>query len=165
MTATSDWWCSPPEVAGPLEQFFNGPVGCDPCSNPRSIIRARVAYTHGGLVLPWARTSYENPPYSAAGAWTDKAISEMKSGTVRELVRLTMASTSTAWWQRQCLVPRRNPRLIFTKRLKFIDPFAEDAGETRQGSRFEPVLTYFGPRVTEFEREFKSIAMWMGWGR
>ncbi len=89
----------------------------------------------------------------------------MRCGRVRELVRLTMASTSALWWRRQCLVPRRNPRLIFTKRLQFIDPFAEGDGEVRAGSRFEPVLSYFGPRVRQFERCFRAITMWVSWGR
>jgi hypothetical protein len=163
--STSDAWCSPPEIADPLEEFFQGPVDVDPCSNSRSIIRARMAYAVFGLVRPWGRTTYENNPYSETGAWTEKAIAEMRCGNVRELVRLTMASTSSQWWRRQCLVPRRNPRLLFTKRLKFIDPFAADDGEIRAGSRFEPVLTYFGPRAARFDRCFRGITMWSTWGR
>jgi hypothetical protein len=163
--STSDCWCSPPEVADPLEEFFGGPVDVDPCSNSRSIIRARTAYTVFGLVRPWGKSTYENPPYSDGGAWTEKALSEMRCGNVTELVRLTMASTSSLWWRRQCLVAERNPRLLFAKRLKFIDPFAVLDGKTRQGCHFEPVLSYFGPRPKRFTHCFRSITMWSSWGR
>jgi hypothetical protein len=84
---------------------------------------------------------------------------------VKELVRLTLVSTAALWWRRQCLVPRRNPRLLFTKRLSFLDPFAEDAGMKREGARFDTVLTYFGPRVTAFEAAFRHLTRWMTWGR
>lgn len=161
----SDSWCSAPEVTEPLEQFFGGPVDTDPCSNDRSIVKALVKYTYGGLHRPWGATTYENPPYSKTGTWTECAISQMRIGNVRELVRLTMVSTSTVWWQRQCLKPRRNPRLLFTKRLSFLDPFAEDAGMKREGARFDTVLTYFGPRATAFEAAFRHLTRWMSWGR
>lgn len=35
----------------------------------------------------------------------------------------------------------------------------------RQSCRFEPALTYFGPRVKEFERTFGHLARWSTWGR
>lgn len=161
----SDSWCSPPEVTEPLAEFFVGAVDCDPCSNAQAIVLAKVSYTFGGLHLPWGETSYENPPYSVTGAWTDKGISEMRLGRVRELVRLTMVSTSSGWWSRQCLVPRRNPRLLFTKRLQFLNPDGSDAGARRESARFDTVLTYFGPRVVEFERRFRHLTRWMAWGR
>ena len=78
--STSDSWCSPPEIADPLEEFYEGPVDVDPCSNDRSVIRARVAYTSGGLIRPWClppnrnpkHTGYQNDPYSQAEVWTYK---------------------------------------------------------------------------------------------
>jgi DNA N-6-adenine-methyltransferase (Dam) len=161
----SDAWCSAEEVTVPLEQFFGGPVHTDPCSNEFSIVRARVKYTYGGLHRPWGETTYENPPYSKTKVWTDCAINEMRIGNVRELVRLTMVSTSTVWWRRQCLVPRRNPRLLFTRRLKFYDPFAKTTKVTKMGARFDTVLTYYGPRVTAFEAAFRHLTRWMSWGR
>lgn len=164
-TGNMDSWCSPPEVSGPLEEFFDGPVRCDPCSNDRSIIKAIVRYTYGGLHRPWGETSYENPPYSKLGAWTDRGICELRNSNVRELVRLTPVATSTIWWRRQCYEPRRNPRLLFTRRLSFLDPDSPEAGMRRMGARFDTVITYFGPRVTRFERHFRHLTRWMSWGR
>lgn len=190
-TMDSDSWCSPRSVADPLYDFFDGPVGTDPCSNPNSIIRARRAFHAGGLHLPWTRpkdppTAYRNNPYSDTLSWICKAIREMKKREqpLEEEVGLVMVATSTKWWRHMCgvepvlvqpdwdrkldrnythtgkmreLVPR-NPRLLFTGRLKFI-------GDTDQGARFDTVLTYYGPRVTLFDRTFKHLTKWSTWGR
>ena len=163
--ASSDFYCSPKIVTEPLAEFFGGPVAVDPCSNDRSMVLAHQAYTFGGLHRPWGRTSYENPPYSKSGIWTNKAIFELDSGRVEELVRLTMVATSTAWWAKQCLTPKRNPRLLFTKRLFFIDPFSETPQQTKTNARFDTVITYYGPRVRAFEKAFAHVTRWMQWGR
>ena len=111
-----DSCCTPPDITDRLMEFFAGPVDVDPCSNPTSIVQARLKYEEHGLILPWRirrpSTAYENPPYSAAEAWTTKAIAEMECGNVSELVRLTMMCTSTQWWAMQCYKPKRNPRIL-----------------------------------------------------
>jgi hypothetical protein len=169
--STSDGWCSPPEIAGPLADHFAGPVDVDPCSNERSIIQARMSLRSGGLVLPWRlekpvdRTGYQNDPYSKSEAWTHKMVAELAAGNVREHVRLCMMSTSTAWWSDMCLLPKRNPRVLALKRIAFLDPDAATAGEKRMGCRFEPALVYFGPRAARFTRTFAHLTRWATWGR
>lgn len=177
MTST-DTWCSPRVVGDGLVDFFHGPVDCDPCSNERSIIQARNAYTIGGLVKSWMETDYENPPYSTTDIWTIKGINEIRLGNVSELVRLVMVSTSTVWWRHQCgtepiILPgrkehyARNPRLLFTKRLKFIgDAASSDAKLTKKhGARFDTVLVYYGRRVSAFDKAFARITKWSTYGR
>ena len=169
----SDCWCSPPEIATPLVDLFGGPVGMDPCSNERSIIQAFVALTHGGLVLPWCtdgvpRTAYENFPYSQGQVWTDKALHELATGNVAELVRLSMMATSSQWWADACLKAERNPRILGLKRLKFISPAPESrraGGARRMTCRFEPALMYFGPRPEVFTKTFAHLTRWSTWGR
>lgn len=171
--STSDSWCSPPEIADPLEEFYDGPVDVDPCSNDRSIIRARVAYTTGGLILPWClpprmkprHTGYENYPYSMGDAWTRKMLAELRVGNIREHIRLSMFACSTKWWAAQCTEPRRNPRILALKRISFLDPRADKRGQKRQGCHFEPALTYFGPRPERFTRVFAHLTRWTTWGR
>lgn len=166
--ATSDWWCSPPEIADPLEEFYEGPVGIDPCSNERSIIRTTLALTCGGLIRSWRtpqRTGYQNDPYSQADAWTEKMLSELASGYLREHIRLSMFSCSSKWWARQCTVPKRNPRILALKRIAFLDPFASEAGMRRMSCRFEPALAYFGPRPERFTKVFAHLTRWTTWGR
>jgi hypothetical protein len=174
--STSDSWCSPPEIANPLEEFFRGPVDVDPCSNEHSIIKAYRAYRQGGLVLPWKRepsrgtpqprgTVYENNPYSQGDLWTAKAIAEMACGNVLELVRLGMFQTSCQWWADMCNLPRRNPRILGLKRIAFLSPFLSFGEPTANTCRFEPALVYFGPRTALFTRTFAHLTMWSTWGR
>lgn len=159
-TMSTDEWCSPPEVALPLYDFW-GFADLDPCSNDRSVIRAKRRYTEHGLTLAWDPNTYANWPYSQNAAWATKARQELRIGNVRELVVLCMYAASTQWWQDLMMKPRRNPRVIATKRLKFLGP----DGKPVDSSRFEPALLYYGPRSIAFDREFKSITMWSTWGR
>lgn len=168
----SDWWCSPPVIADAVWEFFGGPADVDPCSNPRSIIKALLTYTTGGLVLPWCRpvrpkrTCYENPPYSKLLPWTNKLLRELRVGNVVEHIRLTMFAPSSAWWANMCCQPRRNPRILALRRLSFIDPEAPTGGrETRYPCRFDPALVYFGPRTERFTRTFAHVTRWTTWGR
>lgn len=172
--SSSDSYCTPPEVAEPLFEFFGGPVDLDPCSNPYSIIRAHRAYTAGGLHLPWggfkiprvgvAKTAYENNPYSKSTIWTRKGIEEMKAHRVLELVRLVMVSTSTAWWKSAMEDAPRNPRLHFTKRLAFLLPRRHNR-DVEGGARFDSVLMYYGQRHARFDKCFGHLAQWTRWGR
>ncbi len=157
---TSDEWCTPPEIADPLFEFW-GQADGDPCSNDRSVVRARQRYTFGGLHRPWWKKTYQNHPYSKNEPWADKAVHEMRVGNVHELVVLCMTATSTVWWQTFMLKPRRNPRVILTKRLKFLGP----DGVPVDSSRFEPALIYYGKNPKKFDRHFKHVAMWSTWGR
>lgn len=167
-TMSTDEWCSPLEVAVPLFHFW-GYADVDPCSNDRSVIRAHHRYTWGGLTLPWGSgalpglgdQAYANWPYSQNAPWASKARQEMRIGNVAELVVLCMYAASTQWWQDLMLKPRRNPRVLATKRLKFLGPDSKPV----DSSRFEPALIYYGKRVAAFDREFKSITMWSTWGR
>lgn len=160
----TDHWCSPRSIRDGLLQLFGGPVGCDPCSNERSIIQAEMVMTWGGLHLPWAkprsrnRTAYMNNPYSSNLPWIKKSNHELTSERLDELVTLMMVAPSTDWWQKKTACKRFNPRLIFTPRLKFI-------GDQKHGARFDTVLAYFGTRVRSFEREFKHVTRWVAWGR
>lgn len=156
----SDGWCSPRDVTEPMAEFFGGRADCDPCSNARSIVKAVTAYTENGLVFPWMRKTYENPPFSKTDAWTWKALHEMTVGNVLELIRLTPVSTATVWWAAMAAF-KRNPRFLFTKRLKF----RGDTATQKFGARFDTVLTYFGPRVRQFEKAFAHLERWKAWGR
>jgi DNA N-6-adenine-methyltransferase (Dam) len=157
---TSDEWCSPPDITVPLYEFW-GVADGDPCSNPRSIVRARQKLTSGGLVHHWWKSTYANWPYSQNDPWSEKAIAEMKAHRVAELVVLCMTATSTRWWRRLMTASQRNPRVVCTKRLPFIGP----SGKPEDSSRFEPALLYYGRHTKKFDRMFRHVAMWSTWGR
>lgn len=143
----SDEWCTPPDYAACLRTFYQhrkGRVGLDPCSNDRSVIWADRRYTCAGHVLPWdADSIFENNPYSAMDAWTDKGMIELAQphlGKLKELVTLVPCSPSTGWWERAVagvVVDRQRyqPLIVFTKRLAFIG----DDGTLKDGARFDSV--------------------------
>jgi len=163
MAMDSDTWCTSSVIADPLSDFFGGPVGCDPCTNENSIVRAHRKLTFGGLSFPWTNhkgkpdSVYKNNPYSNTDPWIAKALREIKIGNVTELVGLVMVATSTGWHARLSRSPR-NPRFLFTKRLKFI-------GDQKFGARFDTLLYYIGRRTTAFDKAFKHVTRWTSWGR
>jgi hypothetical protein len=159
---SSDSLCTPPEIIDRVYELFDGVIDCDPCSNEHSIVRATAIYTWGGLVRPWKRRTWENHPYSINDPCIDKACHEMRIGNVRELVILCMTATSTRWWHRAMTVPRRNPRVICTKRIKFLGP---DGIPLESGARFDTSLIYYGSKPKKFDRLFAHVAMWTTWGR
>lgn len=72
-TALSVDWCTEDRICDDLVEVFQGPVDCDPCSNPHSHVKARVAFTletgNDGLVDEWpGKTTFENPPFGK-GWW------------------------------------------------------------------------------------------------
>ncbi len=159
---SSDSLCTPPEVLDPMYELMGGPVDCDPCSNEHSIVKAKVAYTWGGLIRPWGDKTYENQPYSTNEPWIDKSLHEMKVGNVSELLILCMTATSTIWWQKAMLRPRRNPRVICTKRIAFLGP---NGKPLKSGARFDTSLIYYGKRQQKFDRLYAHLARWTTWGR
>lgn len=158
----SDSLCTPPSIYEPLLDLWNGRIDCDPCSNEHSLIPATEIYTYGGLHRPWGEHTYENHPYSTNEPWIDKAIAEMKIGRVRELVILCMTATSTMWWRKAMLVPKRNPRVICTRRIAFYGP---NGKPLKSGARFDTSLIYYGAREKAFDKKFQHVARWSTRGR
>ncbi len=171
-----DHFCTPKVVDDCLFDFFNGPVGLDPCSNSRSIIRSKKRYTAGGLHLPWERTNFENNPYSKMLRWVQKGSRELVLGGAQELVTLWPVATSTKWWKQatgcEPIDPEveggkeiwsPNPTLIFAKRIAFIGL----SGKPEDGARHDPVFFYYGPekRHRAFLRAFNSLINWSTRGR
>lgn len=169
----TDSWCTPPEITVPLhDTLYQGPATVDPFSNERSLVKALRSYFTGGFTLPWwlvekeePGNDFENPPYSKMTAATAKLLVELKSGRVVQHVRLVPAMTSSRWWARQCLDSKRNPRVMFTKRISFLDPFNPDPNKRRQTCRHEPALVYYGSKPALFDKAFKHLNRWSTWGR
>lgn len=159
----SDGWCSPTDVIVPLREFYGGKIGFDPCSNANSIVDAAIEYTWGAYHRRWHDKGYENPPFSRTDAFTKRCLHELEVDHVEEHVRLTMVATSTQWWRLMCNFKKRNPRLIFTPRLKFMS--GKKGKKKDEGARFDTVLAYYGRRTQAFDKAFKHITSWSAWGR
>ena len=93
-------------------------VDLDPCSNPRSTVRARQTYSlesgRDGLALPWIGSVYCNPPYSDIYPWALKA----EEQTVNACAFLVNVDSSTSWWKR--LQAHLQHVLLFSKRIQFV---------------------------------------------
>jgi hypothetical protein len=112
-----DSWCTPPWLTELLPL-----VDIDPCSNPRSTVRARRTYdaTRGedGLALPWFGMVFINPPYSSVMPWVMKMQREYQR--VTSAAFLVNADPSTKWWHTlSAVLPRR---FDFNRRIQFSPP-------------------------------------------
>lgn len=93
----SDSYCTPLWLAlrMPHRDF-------DPCSNPRSHIRADWSFSLekglDGLKMPWRGTGFQNWPYSSPLPWAQKSIHEMTIGNCTDLIVLAKLDPSPAWW-------------------------------------------------------------------
>lgn len=100
----SDATCTPSWLAELLyEARGKRPFDLDPCSNPRSHIRALWSYSLekklDGLRLPWRGEVFKNNPFSAPMDWQNKAHHELSIGRCTELVELCKMDPGTKWWK------------------------------------------------------------------
>lgn len=93
----SDSYCTPPWLTQLLPRR-----DLDPCSNPRSTVNAKRAYSLDkgldGLRLPWNGTVYENWPYSNPLPWAEKTIHELAVGNCTDAIVLIKLDSSTRWF-------------------------------------------------------------------
>lgn len=161
-----------------LRQFagYQG-VGLDPCSNPRSIVRAAVEW-HGPLSSPCAKCAactphpreactdsdglqmswegyglaYVNNPYTTAGhrAWGLKMNYEAAEGV--EIICLTQAAPTTNWFQAS------EAKMVcwWKGRLAFDGLSA--------GAKFGSAVLYHGTRPDWFRSVFKAHGKVTPWG-
>jgi DNA N-6-adenine-methyltransferase (Dam) len=93
----SDTYCTPRWLTARLPL-----VDLDPCSNPRSTIRARRAAMlergQDGLARPWVGSVFLNWPYSDPLPWAQKLRVELEAGRCTSAIILCKLDTSTMWW-------------------------------------------------------------------
>ena len=126
----SDSYCTPPWLTAMLPV-----VDTDPCSNPRSTVRAKRAYSLekrlDGLALPWNGSVFLNWPYSDPEPWVLKLLEELEVGRCIEAIVLCKLDSSTAWWH--LLNSYGKPEMwTFDKRILFDEPPALIAARLRK---------------------------------
>ena len=150
-------YCTPEVVLAPIRRV--GPIVLDPCSNPRSIVRARreLSLENGddGLMMDWSALAcpssidaargqhgltFVNPPYDESDAWVAKCRLEGMRGC--DTVGLIGARTDTARFHRH-VFPAASAICFWRGRIQFIGGAA--------GAGFPSALVYWGERyVNEF---------------
>jgi hypothetical protein len=118
----SDSYCSPRWLTELLPQ-----VNLDPCSNPRSTVKARRTYSMekklDGLKLSWNGSVFVNWPYSDPLPWAQKTIHELRDGHCTDAIVLCKLDTSTEWWHVVTERVLENLDLwAFDKRIQFDEP-------------------------------------------
>lgn len=140
-------WNSPPEVLDPIVAKL-GRITLDPCSNPRSIVPARIAWElerdGDSLVRPWLVRGriYVNPPYKKhLRAWIAK-IAEVYAARrgMLEIVALVPARTDARWWHEA--IDGGAVAGFWRGRLRFLG--------ARTSAPFPSALLYWGPRPERF---------------
>lgn len=112
-----DSYCTPDDVTAALPD-----VDLDPCSNPRSSVRAATTFSleagQDGLALPWFGMVYVNFPFSDPLPWAEKIAEEHPNLT--GIGVMCNADHSPAWWH--VLAEMLPLRLDFDERLQFKPP-------------------------------------------
>lgn len=146
---------TPPIVLeGVVYPVLGDPVDLDPCSNAKSIVRARSALRkeHDGLAAEWrVRTLYLNPPYGKEKGTQDSIIDWIRKAIVSnrlygtEIIALVPASPSAEWWD---MVEATANCIAYwgpgdgNRRIKF-------GGNANQAA-FHSALIYWGPNLADF---------------
>jgi len=122
LSSASNKWRTPPDFYAMLDQEFHFdpcPIDWDPATHP------------DGLTIPWAQTTFCNPPYRGIGPWIKKAHDEWLLG--KTVVLLVNAWTDSAWFH-DYIYGRAEIRFI-RGRLKFLD-----ADGTKMPCGFRPSM-------------------------
>ena len=95
---TSDCYCTPLWLTERLPI-----VDLDPCSNPRSHVRAKDACSletgRNGLEEEWGGSVFLNWPYSNPKPWVKKLNAEVLAGRCTQAIVLPKYDHSTSWWR------------------------------------------------------------------
>lgn len=104
-------------------------VDFDPCSNDRSQVKARWAWSLekgvDGLKMRWLGSGYMNFPYSNPMPFCVKALTEMQIGNCTELITLCKLDPSTEWWK---VLTKYDPHSIIRNegRIDFVEALNDE---------------------------------------
>jgi hypothetical protein len=124
-------------------------VDLDPCSNPRSHIRARRTYMvergEDGLRMPWIGSVWLNVPYSDPNPWGSRLYDEFAAGRVTDVGIICNVDSSTYWWRAFTFVARH--QLALWRRVPFEAPPGVDLAGSHVAQRPQCLLATPGFRA------------------
>lgn len=139
-----------PEIVIQVITRALGPIALDPCSNPTSIVGARVAWElerdGDSLARPWFPRGriYVNPPYKRdLPRWVAKIVDAYRARRgALEIVALVPARTDARWWH--AAIEGGALAGFWRGRLRFLG--------ARTSAPFPSALLYWGERPDRFRR-------------
>ena len=153
----SDLWFTPACIVEPFRELSGGRIDLDAasCAEANELIRAERYYTEAdnGLLLPWFRHNFINPPFSKIDQFAAKGLQELETGNVKSQLWVTNANTEVAWFK--MLAARANAICFPGKRIQFRLP----GGKIKGSNRRSQALFYFGPNVQGFTEKYRHIGM------
>lgn len=132
-----------------------GAIDLDPASSEEANKRVKAfrfySARDNGLTREWRGKIWLNHPFGRLTnrAWITKLLFETKEGRAIQWCCITYACTSEQWF-----VPLLEyPQCFLKPRTNYILP----DGSTKRGVTKGSVVTYFGPDIEAFRREFHTL--------
>lgn len=134
-----------------------GGIDLDPASSEVANLRVRATrfFTQAddGLSKVWYGKLWINHPFSREynAKWINKLVSEFKAGNITAACAICFASTSEKWFR-----PLLDyPQCFLTPRTNYLLP----DGTVYRGVTKGSVVTYLGPDIPSFAREFAALGV------
>lgn len=150
----SDEYFTPLEIVNAARSVMGG-IDLDPATSPLANERVKASriftLNEDGLNQPWRGCVWLNHPFGKKTnkPWVAKLLAEYEAGRVREAVCICFASTSEQWFRPLLAFPQ----CFIHQRTNYFLP----DGTLKKGVTKGSVVTYFGPNIQNFAREFSKI--------
>jgi hypothetical protein len=154
-------WCTPPTLVEAVKRVFRGEIDLDPCSNPHSVVQARVSYSlpeHDGLSESWDfERIYVNPPYGSDKErgtrildWFVRIGDAVAAGS--EVIALVPVATNTRHWKNFVYPAATAICFLFEPRVKFYISGRQD----NKGAPMSCAVIYYGRDLDAFAEAFRT---------
>ncbi len=156
----SQHWGTPKKYIQAVKKVFGGSIDLDPCSNPYSLVEAKIEYSlplKDGLKQSWDFPKiYVNPPYgidqtrgTSIKHWLYRcAAAHRQHGS--EVLALVPVATNTGHWKKYVFVQAAAVCYLYDTRLRFLI----DGRDEGKGAPMACAMVYWGRDYDTFFGEF-----------
>jgi hypothetical protein len=147
-------WYTPKAIIDAAREVMGG-IDLDPasCSFANRIVRAKEFYSEAddGLQKNWQGRIFVNPPFAhpTVKFFANKLLASLQSGSVKQAIWLSNATTDVAWWQQ---LARHGIVCFHLGRIKF---YGE--GEALQPPTLGQSIIYLGNHGEQFRQTFSQF--------
>jgi len=152
----SQHWGTPEKYVAAVRQVFDGKIALDPCSNPYSLVKAKITYRlprQDGLKASWNfPTIFVNPPYGAdrERSTTIKHWLECCAAAHRvhraEVIALVPVATNTGHWKKHVFGQATAVCFLYDTRLRFL----VNGRDEGKGAPMSCAMIYWGRKYPHF---------------